>query len=87
MSTTGTFTADDLWRILREGAGMDEHIDLKGDGLAMTFEELGYDSVALLETFGRIEREYGLSFEDDAVSRAESPEVLISLVHARMRPA
>ncbi|ROT33849.1 acyl carrier protein [Micromonospora sp. HM5-17] len=86
MSTaqTGSFTDDDLRRILREGAGSDESVDLDGDILDSTFEELGYDSLALLETGSRIEREYQITLEDDAVSGVRTPRELIDLVQQRL---
>jgi len=86
MSTaqTGSFTDDDLRRILREGAGSDESVDLDGDILDSTFEELGYDSLALLETGSRIEREYQITLEDDAVSGVRTPRELIDLVQQQL---
>ncbi|MFD5756102.1 acyl carrier protein, partial [Streptomyces sp. NPDC127044] len=53
--STSEFTLDDLRRILQEGAGVDEGVDLDGDILDEPFEVLGYESLALLETGSRIE--------------------------------
>ena len=67
----GQLTIDDLKRILREAAGQDETIDLDGDILDTSFEDLGYDSLALLETGSRIEREHGIELEDTSVTVVE----------------
>ena len=78
------FTLDDLRRILREGAGTDEGIDLDGDILHREFTALGYESLALLETGSRIEREYGISLEDSALFEATTPGALIDSVNERL---
>jgi minimal PKS acyl carrier protein len=80
-----TFTANDLTRILREGAG--ESVELDDDILDTPFQELGYDSLALLETGGRIEREYGITLGDDEITGERTPHALIELVSARLRTA
>ncbi|WP_406168211.1 acyl carrier protein [Streptomyces sp. NBC_00996] len=78
------FTLDDLVQILREGAGADESADLGGDILDVDFESLGYESLALLETIGRIEREYGITLDDDILASAGTPGQLIDAVGAQL---
>lgn len=78
---TSQFTLDELKRILREGAGADENVDLGGDILDMSFEDLGYESLALLETGGRIEREYGIKLDDSALTDAGTPRALLQVVN------
>lgn len=75
-------TLDDLKRVLLEGAGAQEGVDLGGDILDTPFEDLGYDSLALLETTARITREYRLQFDDDAAVSAETPREFLALVNA-----
>ncbi|MFI9306189.1 acyl carrier protein [Streptomyces triculaminicus] len=79
-----SFTLEDLKRILREGAGADEGVDLDGDILDTEFETLGYESLALLETGGRIERELGITLDDDTLTDARTPRALIEAVNARL---
>ncbi|MEU7040252.1 acyl carrier protein [Streptomyces varsoviensis] len=74
-------TLDELKQILRESAGEDESVDLSGDVLDVPFIDIGYDSLALLETAGRVERIYGVTLVDDAVSEAETPRVLLDLIN------
>ncbi|AQS65682.1 phosphopantetheine-binding protein [Streptomyces pactum] len=78
------FTLDDLRRILLEAAGADENVDLAGDILDTTFEVLGYESIALLETGGRIEREYGIVLDDDDLGDDITPRDLIDVVNAQL---
>ncbi|REF00944.1 acyl carrier protein [Thermomonospora umbrina] len=82
--TGAQFTLNDLRRILREAAGADEDVDLDGDIADVTFEDLGYDSLALLETGSRIEREYGLELDDDTITDAETPGALLKVVNERL---
>ncbi|HEX6970550.1 MAG TPA: acyl carrier protein [Micromonosporaceae bacterium] len=76
-----TLTIDDLKRILRECAGADEQVDLDGDILDTEFIDLGYDSLAMLETSSRIEREYGIKLDDDTVVSATTPRAFLALVN------
>ncbi|MFD0346149.1 acyl carrier protein [Kitasatospora aburaviensis] len=39
----------------------------------MLFSDLGYDSLAVLETVSRIEREYGIRIPEDALSAVRTP--------------
>lgn len=75
------FTLDDLRRILLESAGAEEGIDLYGDIADSEFEELGYESLALLETGGRIEREFGVSLDDVNLSDITTPRALVAAVN------
>ncbi|WP_059008589.1 acyl carrier protein [Streptomyces specialis] len=81
---TQELTIEDLRRILREAAGEVESVDLDGDILDSTFEELGYDSLALLETGSRIEREYGIALEETSVADVETPGALLEVVNKQL---
>ncbi|GAA2062595.1 MULTISPECIES: acyl carrier protein [Streptomyces] len=81
------FTLDDLKRVLREGAGADEDVDLDGDILDSDFESLGYESLALLETGSRIEREFDISLADETLTEARTPRDLLTAVNALLEPA
>ncbi|MFJ6937467.1 acyl carrier protein [Streptomyces sp. NPDC101118] len=76
------FTTEDLKRILLEGAGADESVDLDGDILDTEFEQLGYESLAMLETASRIEREYGITLDDDVLADNPTPRALVAAVNA-----
>jgi act minimal PKS acyl carrier protein len=83
--STPPFTLADLRRILLEGAGADDSLDLDGDILDREFADLGYESLALLETGGRIEREYDITLDDSVLSEARTPRALLEIVNAHLR--
>ncbi|PCG87285.1 actinorhodin polyketide synthase [Streptomyces sp. WZ.A104] len=85
--TTSEFTLQALRTTLLEGAGTDENVDLNGDIADTTFEDLGYESLAMLETVGRIEREYGIDLDEEEVALANTPRALIRLVNDRLSAA
>lgn len=76
-----SFELQDLRRILRDGAGADEGVDLDGEILDTAFDDLGYDSIALMETAARISRETGRPIEDDALTPSTTPRTLLALVN------
>ncbi|MGX6602118.1 acyl carrier protein [Micromonosporaceae bacterium Da 78-11] len=82
--TAATFTLADLNRILREGAGANGDIGSTADALDAELNDLGYDSLALLETGSRIEREYSVSLDESALMRVSTPRSLIELVNAHL---
>jgi act minimal PKS acyl carrier protein len=75
-------TLDGLRNLLREAAGDAGHLD--DDILDVSFYELGYDSLALLEAAARVEREYGVKVGDDAVANIESPRDFLELVNTQI---
>ncbi|MGW6582581.1 acyl carrier protein [Streptomyces globisporus] len=86
--STQEFTLVDLKRILLEGAGADEGVDLDSDtALTTDFVSLGYDSLALLETGGRIEREYGVSLDEEIFANGLTPNGLLTAVNASIQEA
>lgn len=72
------FTLNDLVDLLRKSAGEDESVDLNGDILDNSFEELGYDSLALLNLAGYIKREYGVELDEKIVSDSSTPRALLA---------
>jgi act minimal PKS acyl carrier protein len=80
MGTT-ELTIADLKRVLRQVAGVDESVDLDSDIMDVDFGDLGYDSLALLETAAQIERECGVVMTDDAVVASDTPRALLALVN------
>ncbi|MEU7375386.1 acyl carrier protein [Streptomyces albidoflavus] len=80
-----TFTLDDLKRILLEGSGAPDGADLDGDILDTEFTDIGYDSLALLETTSRVEREYGIELDESLVGDASTPRALLDAVSAHLQ--
>lgn len=79
---TGPVTLTDLTRMLRESAGEEEGVDLESGILDTSFIDLGYDSLALLQVIGLVQREYGVSVPDGAVADAETPRALLDVINA-----
>ena len=75
------FTLDDLRELLRTGAGADEHADLDGDIADTGFTELGYDSLAVLEIAGQIQRRFGVVVPDDAVLEMPTPGKAVEFIN------
>lgn len=75
-------TVEDVKRILREAAGVDESIDMGQAGVAeMTFSALGYESLAVLEFGNRIEREYGLAMPDGELGNDKTLRQVVEYVN------
>jgi act minimal PKS acyl carrier protein len=71
-----------LVTLLRECAGEEEWADLDGDIMDELFLDLGYDSLAVLQTTGRIEREYNVTFDEEAIDAAETPRQYLALANS-----
>jgi act minimal PKS acyl carrier protein len=74
-------TIDSLRRLLVECAGEDGNVRIDEDVLDVDFADLGYDSLAMMETAARIKQEYGLSVQDDLLAEANTPRALLRVVN------
>jgi act minimal PKS acyl carrier protein len=79
-------TLEELMKIMTECAGAAE--DGAGDGgvADATFEELGYDSIAMLEIVGRIQRDYGTRLGVSDIAELRTPRALIARVDGSAAP-
>jgi act minimal PKS acyl carrier protein len=75
------FTVADLTRIIRAAAGEDESLDLDGSILELSFAELGYDSLAVMETASQVEREFGVLIPEAEMEDIDTPKQFIALVN------
>jgi minimal PKS acyl carrier protein len=75
------FTQADLVGYMRRAAGEDESIDLDGDLSRTTFADLGYDSLAVIETASLAARELGISLPDETMAQVQTPTQFIELVN------
>ena len=80
-------TLEQLSTIMVECAGEAETADPDEDVRDVEFALLGYDSLALLETAARLERDYGISFEDEAILQARTPQSLLDMVNRALAEA
>ncbi|MEV5708030.1 acyl carrier protein [Actinoallomurus sp. NPDC052274] len=81
------FTIDDVRRILRECAGEAESVGSDADISDVTFEDMGYDSLALLEMASRIQQEFDVPIPDGAVEEMRTPGNVVVYVNSRTAAA
>lgn len=79
---TKTMSIDDLRGILATCAGGDFGAS-DGDISGISFEELGYDSLVLIETAAVLKRDYGIDITDDEISQAATPSGLLDMINDR----
>lgn len=77
------FALSDLIRIIRECAGEDDTVDLTGEIGDVTFVDLGYDSLAILEAAGAVTRQYGVELAEDDVAGASTPAEFVAVVNRK----
>lgn len=75
-----SLTLENLKELMRS-CGVDETTDLDSDITQITFEELGYDSLALLEILAKIENTYGVRLAEDDLDRMRTPGELLNFVN------
>lgn len=74
------FTADRLGRIIQECVQENE-VELTGDRMDSSFEDLGYDSLAVLEVTARINQELGVRLADEAIEKTSTPREALAAVN------
>ncbi|WP_438486767.1 acyl carrier protein [Streptomyces sp. S186] len=74
-------TAQDIIRLLAQSAGDLEFTGNPADALDLTFDALGCDSLALLETAARIQDDYGVSLSEQVVGDLDTPRSLMAAVN------
>lgn len=80
-------TLRELQDIMRECAGEDESAQPLEQAADESFVELGYDSLALLETQSRVKREYGIEFSEDDLANITTPREFVDLLNAHLLAA
>jgi act minimal PKS acyl carrier protein len=80
-------TLRDLQDVMRECAGEDESVQSFEQAPDTPFDELGYDSLALLATNSRIKRDYGVELSDDDLTAVRTPQELADLVNTQLNAA
>jgi act minimal PKS acyl carrier protein len=77
-------TLDDLEQILVACAGASEVLQPGTDLADYDFEQLGYDSLALMETAAKIESRYGVAIDDEAMMGLKRPQDVLEHVNATL---
>jgi act minimal PKS acyl carrier protein len=82
------FTLTDLQRILESSSGAADGADWASpEILHLTFDQVGYDSLALLEMAAVIDQEYGARIPDDAIPDLKTPQLVLDYVNDLMATA
>ncbi|MBF6354482.1 acyl carrier protein [Nocardia higoensis] len=74
-------TPDQLREAMIASAGEDESVTLDGDFVAKEFAELGFDSLALMETCAMLKRRFGIEIPDEILWELTTPEQLVAWVN------
>jgi acyl carrier protein len=80
--TDQSFSFDDLKRILVDRVGLSE--DAVRNDPDATFEEMGLDSLALVEIQLAMQQEYGFSIPDEDADRIQTVGEAIDYVNGRL---
>lgn len=76
-----SFTIDDMTRLLEEAAGVADGIDwTDATTLDKSFDDLGYDSLGLIEFAAKVRREYQITMSDDVVTDLNTPRSALDYV-------
>lgn len=70
--------------LLREAAGGDEGGALDEGTLDTSFMDLDYDSLALLQVTGVIERDHDVVLDEEALAEAQTPRQYLDLVNGAL---
>lgn len=74
----------DVWTALVEGSGTDDADTLLVALESRSFDELGYDSLAVLETGLRLRRDSGADVPDTQIANAQTAQELIDLINSHL---
>ncbi|NEB73964.1 acyl carrier protein [Streptomyces sp. SID14478] len=74
----------ELAALLREAAGGDEGTALDENTLDTLFLDLGYDSLALLQVTGVVERDHDVTLDEEALADAQTPRQYLDLVNGAL---
>ncbi|TDD76621.1 acyl carrier protein [Actinomadura rubrisoli] len=80
-------TLDELKDALRTAAGEAGTLDGTPDILDAPFPDLGYDSLAIMETTAQVERRFGVKLPEEEAAELETPREYLAFVNARIAEA
>ncbi|MFF1902831.1 acyl carrier protein [Kitasatospora sp. NPDC058218] len=74
-------TLDELKGFLLQAMGEDDSLDLSGDILDTGLTELGFDSLAIIDTTNKVERHFGIKLPESEASDIETPRDFLDVVN------
>jgi minimal PKS acyl carrier protein len=75
---------DELKRIMQSCAGADESVDLTQDVAEMSFEELGYDSLAVIEVTTRLAQRFDIRIPEADSGILDTPARMVDYVNGKL---
>jgi acyl carrier protein len=82
-----TFTLDALLEVMRSCAGVEDSVQLDVHNADVEFEELGYDSLAVLEVAAQVQRLYGVTMPDECVEHMLTPRTAVEYISEQFAKA
>ncbi|RSS83371.1 acyl carrier protein [Streptomyces sp. WAC06614] len=81
----GRLELADLARLLSECAGDSEGIDMTDPAvLDQDWMDLNYDSISLIQTTSRIERDYAVQLDEEELGDADTPRRYLDMVNSAL---
>ncbi|MCB5178577.1 acyl carrier protein [Streptomyces antimicrobicus] len=81
----GPLELADLARLLSECAGDSEGIDMTDPAvLDQDWVYLNYDSISLIQTTSRIERDYDVQLDEEELGDADTPRRYLEMINAAL---
>jgi act minimal PKS acyl carrier protein len=78
------FRLNDLIEIMREAAGEAEDITLDETSAEVDFDELGYDSLALMATSNLVEKRFGVLVPEEELGQTRTLTEFVELVNRQL---
>jgi minimal PKS acyl carrier protein len=78
-------TVQDLRQLLETSAGEAEDVEWGSEQILDTpFDEIGYDSLALLEMAAKVQQNYNIPVPDDAINEMKTPRTALAYLNGRL---
>ncbi|KAA0021671.1 acyl carrier protein [Antrihabitans cavernicola] len=84
MGTT-VFTENDLVDVILRSAGDDDEIPFTVDNIDDSFEDVGLDSLAIMECLSLMKRELEIALDAGVVDAVETPRDLLDIANEYLR--
>jgi act minimal PKS acyl carrier protein len=78
-------TMRELDATMREFQGQPDAPRLDGRSLDTSLQDLGFDSLVLLQTTGRIQQRYGVEIDRDGIAVAETARELLEVMNSALK--
>jgi minimal PKS acyl carrier protein len=80
-------TLRELKETLRAAAGEDQPGTLDEDIMDTEFSDLGYDSLAVMETTSLVQRRFGVELPEEEAAEIHTPREFLAFVNAKLLAA